>query len=240
MAVPDIIRECERLGMTAIGITDHLNSFDRLGLHDMIRHDILNTKTGIQVYFGAELDFLGPDRGFAFSPEVQEQHGFQFAIGGIHNPYAGIYDLTKIIDIQHRHHIRTCEDPLVDVLVHPYWFNKTIFDENNWPWFDSMKLVPEKYARELGRTAAETGTAIELNSDAVLSNSSYSMRFINEYFDFLSAVAEEGATFSVGSDAHDINCLKNIRACWNAVEKLGLTPDRIWRPACKPLAGGNP
>ncbi len=237
MEVPAIVAECRRLGVALLGITDHLNALDKLPLHTFIKRDIDALAAELPVYFGVELNYLGLDGGFAFSADIKEQAGFQYAIGGIHGSYLETYDLDKIVEIQHRHHLKTCRDPLVNVLVHPYWFSKAEFDGKGWPWLDSMSPVPERYARELGQAARETGTAIEINAHACLANPAHSERYVQEYLDFLSAVAEEGACFSLGSDAHGIEQLALVEAAWSAAEKLGLTSDRIWRPPGAPLAG---
>lgn len=236
MEIAAIVRECQRLGVTALGITDHLNSFDRLELHRPIRKDIEALATPLAVYFGVELNFLSADGGMAYNAAIREQYGFQFAIGGIHGTYLNAYDLKAIVDIQHRHHLKTCRDPLVDVLVHPYWFHKPEFDKNGWPWFDSMQAVPESYARELGQTAKETGTAIEINACANLKNPAYSDRYVKEYIAFLAVVAEQGACFALGSDAHDLQQLQGIKTVWQVAEQLNLTADRIWQPPSPPLS----
>ena len=102
-----------------------------------------------------------------------------------------------------------------------------------------MQAVPESYARELGQTAKETGTAIEINACANLTGSAYSDQYVKEYIAFLSIVAEEGSSFSLGSDAHDINRLKDIQKPWEVAEQLGLTADRIWQPKCQPMKNGS-
>ena len=237
MEVPAIAKECERWGVKSLGITDHLNSLDKVDLHVPIKRDICSLDADIAVYFGVELNFLAAQGDFAYSAEIKEEYGFQFAIGGIHNTYLDTYDLKKIVDVQHRHHLKACRDPLVDVLVHPYWFGKGEFDRKGWPWFDSLQAVPENYARELGQTAKGTGTAIEINACANLTNPAYSDRYVNEYMAFLSVVAEEGACFSLGSDAHDIGRLREIRTAWQVAERLQLTADRIWKPKCQPMKG---
>ncbi len=239
MQIADIVKECERLGVTALAMTDHLNTLDKADLHVPIKADVEKLDTDVEVYFGVELNFLGLDGEFAFSPELKEQYGFQFAIGGIHGTHMREYDPRTMVDIQHRHHLKTCRDPLVDVLVHPYWFYKGEFDNNGWPWFDSMKLVPESHTRELGQTAVETNTAIEINSNAILSNPLYSGDILKEYVDYLAILADEGVTFSVGSDAHEIAHLATVQDAWDVADKLGLSSDRIWRPDCSPLVGGS-
>jgi len=240
MTVPAILAECQRLGVTCLGVTDHLNALDRLPLHEPIKQDLLAAPPPpFEVYFGVELNFVRCDGEFAFNAEVKEKMGFQFAIGGIHSTYLQEYDLKKIIDIQHRHHLKTCQDPLVDVLVHPYWFGKYEFTQRGWPWFDSVKVVPESYARELGQVARETGTAVEINAKANLDCGNNPPEYLDAYADYLAAVAAEGCQFSLGSDAHDIKHLAAIQACWQMVDRLGLTPDRIWRPTGKPFVGGR-
>ena len=94
------------------------------------------------------------------------------------------------------------------------------------------------YLRELGQVAKETGTAIEINGGANLRNPAYSESYVKEYVVYLSILAEEGVQFAMGSDAHDIGRLGDIESVWDVVEQLGLSADRIWRPACSPIVGG--
>ena len=237
MEIPAIVRECESLGVTSLAITDHLNTLDKVELHVPIREDLEALSSAVDIYFGVELNHLGCDEGFAYSAEIAQQYGFQFAIGGIHSVYVTEYDLANIVDIQHRHHLQTCRDPLVQILVHPYWFAKGQFDSQGWPWFDSMKAVPEQYARELGQAACETGTAIEINGGANLENREWPERCVEEYIEYLAILAEEGVQFSLGSDAHDIGRLRDIESTWKVIERLGLGADRVWRPDCAPAYG---
>ena len=237
MAVPAIVRECERLGMTSVGIADHLNRLEQVELHRSIKSDIEALETDIDVYFGVELNYQGLDGSFAYSREIQEEHGFQFAIGGIHGTYLQTYDLGKLVEIQHRHHLKTCRDPLASVLVHPYWFGKGEFDRQGWPWFDSMQAVPESFARELGQVARETGTAIEINACANLCSPNYDDRYVEEYIAYLAIVADEGPRFALGSDAHDISRLSSAQTARQVAERLQLPADRVWMPGCRPLVG---
>lgn len=239
MEVPAILKEAERIGVKALAITDHLNTPDKLPLHQPIKDDIAALDTPIDVYFGVELNYMGLDGEFAYNEEIKEKMGFQFAIGGIHTTYLDTYDLKKIIDIQHRHHLKTCVNPLVDVLVHPYWFPKGEFERKNFPWFDSMKEIPEKYTRELGQVARETGTAIEINATANLDSPNHSEQYFKEYVDYLSILAEEGASFVTGSDAHDISRLKAVTIAWDVAEQLKIPPERIWTPKGKPMKAGR-
>jgi len=235
MEIESIVRECKNAGVRKIGITDHLWSVDSLSKHIPILEDIKKIESaGIDVYFGAEVHFTGCCKEFLFNEEIKQKYGFQFAIGGIHNIYVDEYDVKKIIDIQHRHHLLTCENTLVDVLVHPYWFMKYEFDKNNWDFIDTMKVIPKGYIRELGQVAKETGTAIEINS-CMLSSEEYKPDFIKEYIEYIALLAEEKPMFSFGSDAHNISKLNRIKIVWEVVDSLGIQSEQIWMPICKPV-----
>ncbi len=239
MEVEAIVRTCESLGVTKLGITDHLNTLDKLRLHRPIREDILTLAASVEIYFGVELNFVGVDGEFAYNDDVREDLGFQFAIGGIHGTYLEEFDIEKLVAVQHRHHLKTCEDPQVDVLVHPYWFGRHEFEQKGFPWFETMKAVPESMTRELGAAARETGTAIEVNACANLDGLEMGKGFSAEYVEYLAILESEGVTFAPGSDAHGIGSLQKIELAWGALEELGVPPGRVWRPSGEPLAGGE-
>ena len=88
-------------------------------------------------------------------------------------------------------------------------------------------------------SARDTGTAVEINACANLVNPAYSEQYVEEYFEYLSIIAAEGATFAVGSDAHRIERLATIESAWNMAGRLGLDESRIWKPTCEPMIGGK-
>ena len=235
MEIPAIVKRCEQMGLTAIAITDHADRPDQLHAHQRIKSELENIDTNIDLYFALEANYVGPNREFVYDEQMKETYGFQFAIGGIHGTFLDEYDPAKIVDVQHRYHLKTCRNALIDVLVHPYWFSLGEFQEKQWPGFDAMPPVPAGYARELGQVAKETNTAIEINACANVSNPTWSDRHIAEYIDYLAVLAEQGAMFAVGSDAHDINSLEKIQSAWTVAEQLGIVPDRIWRPKSAPF-----
>ena len=238
MTVPAILDGLRANGVKKFGISDHLNTRDKLPEHFKIKADLdalPERADGMECYFGVELNFLGCDGEFAYDEGVRDQAGFQYAIGGIHGTYIEEYDLTKLIDTQHRHHLLTCRNPLVDALVHPWWFGKGEFDNKGFPWFNDMSVVPEDLSRELGRVAAETGTAIEINSAAIFYCPNYSDRFKEQYVDYLALLNDEGPMFSLGSDAHSTNHFKGWHLAVEAAKRAGIAEERIWTPACEPL-----
>ncbi len=234
MKIKDIVKSCEALGITKLAITDHLNNFEKADKHFQIAEDIAKLETNIDVYFGVELNYMGYDGQFAYNEEIKERIGFQFAIGGIHSLYVDEYSLEKIIDIQHMHHIKTCENPLVSVLVHPYWLSLSVFVKNNWPVVNHIKALPKSHIKELAQVSRDTHTGIEINAHTLLLEG-FGEDFQRYYEEYIGMLAAEGAVFSFGSDTHTINTLKDIELCFDLSKKLKLEEKQIWKPDCEPM-----
>ena len=110
MTVPAIAEHLRRHGVRRFAVTDHLNTRERLADHQPIKADLeaLPEADGsMEAYFGVELNFLSCDGEFAYDEGIRDELGFQFAIGGIHSTYLDEHDLTRLIDIQHRHLLAT-------------------------------------------------------------------------------------------------------------------------------------
>lgn len=231
MTVEAIVRRAEALGLTSLAITDHLNHVGMLDKFPLIQRDLEVVETEVEIFFGCELNFLACDGEFPYSEKIRDDYGFEVAIGGIHSVYLSESDDRKLVDIQHRHHLRTLDSPLVDVLVHPYWFGKSDFESSGVPWWDDLlDHVPESYVVEVAQASAAYGKPIEVNGAAIFYNPDYSNRFKASYIQYLRLLNENGALFTVASDAHDISHLGVTSYVEGVLDGLGVQPERIWRP----------
>jgi len=234
MVVKDIVARCEELGLASIGITDHVDRMSDIPKHRAIADDIKAEQTPLRVYFGVELNVLD-GRSSPYSAQIRDEMGFQFAIGGPHGPAVDCYDPEQIVAIQHRNHLATCEDPLISVLVHPWWFDKPEFDRLGFPWFDDLSIVPQSMIEELADAATATGTAIEISAIMLRVGPKYGERFNRQYLEFLGVLKERGVQFSLASDSHDISSLPGISVAEAAVVEVGICEDRIWHPSGPPF-----
>ena len=231
LTVEAIIRKAEGLRLTSIAITDHLNRLEQLPAFRDIERDIEQVDTDLEVWFGVELNYQGCDGEYAYSAEIAEEYGFQVVIGGIHSTYSDSQDPTEIIDIQQRHHMKTLEDPLLDVLVHPYWFGAGELDKRTPEWWEGlMGNFPEERIAELADASKANGTAIEVNAAAMFHNAHYSDGFKLAYVEFIKKLAERGALFTVGSDAHDIIQLGWTDYAEGLLVGLGVPEEQWWKP----------
>lgn len=234
MTVPALIRRAEALGLRKIVITDHLNNFDRLEPFSYIKSDIDAVEAGIEVFFGAELSFLSPGGGFACNQKIKEDFGFEVLIGGVHSAYTESCDADEIIRIQHEHFVKTLENPLIDVLVHPFWFpSGEVLKRPPEFWERLIDSVPDAFVRELAEKSALNSCAVEVNPKAFFFNPNFSARFKENYVRFLGRLNEEGAVFAAGSDAHDINDLGKSFYAEGVLHGLGVPSARLWEPSKK-------
>ncbi len=232
MTVKAIIAKAEELGLEKIAITDHLNAPEFLDKNLLIKHELAEIETDLDVYFGVEANVINPETGaISIDEEQKEKLGCELVIAGVHSCYYTEPDIEGILALQHKLMLAVIRNPLVDVLVHPYWFPGRQFADGTLAWLTDMSHVPEDYIAELGETAVECNTAIESNGSAIWTCPSYTDCFREEYKDYLSKLAGYGVKISISSDAHDINRLGDCQVAGRAVRDAGISEDQLWMPS---------
>jgi histidinol phosphatase-like PHP family hydrolase len=233
MTVPAILSRCESLGLETIAITDHLNAPQFLPQHELIKRDLAATETSLEVFFGCEVNVIDRETGAVSIDESQlRQGGFELVIGGVHTSYYDHPDKRAIIDLQQRLMLAVIANPLVDVLVHPWWFSVREFAAGGpMEWFRDMSDIPDDYARELGEAALANNTAIEANHSAIWGNTTvYSQEFIESYNHYFRTIADTGVKISISTDAHNIDQLNGIHPMQDVLDKLNIPQTQLWRP----------
>jgi len=231
LTLENIIRRAEGLRMTSLAITDHINNFEHIANHKLIKQDIEAVETDLEVFFGCELNFMSCDGPWPYNEQIHQEYGFEVVIGGIHSTYTDSQDIVEVRDIQQRHHMRTLNDPLLNVLVHPYWFGKAEWEARpaEW-WVELLETMPDDYVREMAQASAANDCAIEVNACAIFYNKNYPAEFQSAYIRYLGRLRDEGALFTVGSDAHDIKQIGTSEYCEGILDGLGVPAEQIWRP----------
>lgn len=230
MTVEAAIRKCEELGLSSIGFADHLNVRENYYQFAYIKRDIAVVDTHLEVFFGAEISLLDGGGEIPYDEAMRDAIGLQFAIGGPHGAYVDHDDRRKIVQIRHRLQCQFAADPLIDVVVHPWWFGKGEFEQKGFRWFDDMSDIPREFTLEFAETALKHDTAIEVNPNATYENAAYSQRFHEQYKEYIALLNEQGVTFALASDAHNINTLGITRGADTFLEELGVPDERIWTP----------
>ncbi|HUS80751.1 MAG TPA: PHP domain-containing protein [Armatimonadota bacterium] len=232
MSVPALLQRCEQEGITTIAITDHLNRPDQLPTHLAIKQQLREYQGPVQITWGVEANVADPATGeLTITPEQVEEAGFELVIAGVHASYYTEPDVPGIVDLQHRLMMAVVQSPLVDVLVHPWWFGRGEFESGVMAWMTTLEAWPEAQIRELGQAARETGTAIEMNADAIITNGQYGPAFQEDYKRVFGILLEEGAKFTTGSDAHSINQVGSSKLAAQYLAEIGATDEDLLVPA---------
>jgi len=231
MTVPALLERCEHEGITTIAITDHLNTPDQLPTHLQIKEDLRACEGPVKITWGVEVNVIDKDTGAVSINEQQiEEAGFEFVIGGPHGTYFSEPDAKGIIDLQHRLMMAVVQNPLIDVLVHPWWFGRGEFENGTLAWLTDLQQVPEEHIDELAEAAVTTGTAIEMNGSAIITNASYGPEFQEDYKRYFRDLYERGVSFTVASDAHDINTIVQAKLAAQYLDEIGVPDERIVVP----------
>jgi histidinol phosphatase-like PHP family hydrolase len=232
MTVPALMARSEELGIKTLAITDHLNAPEYLDQHFRIKEDLAALDSPLEIFFGVEVNVRDKDTGeVTISPQEVDEAGFTVVIGGVHGSYHDTPDIRSIVDLQHRLMLQVIANPLIDVLVHPWWFNgNELAPDGSMGWFTDMSQIPEDYTRELAEAAVAHNTAIEANGAAIWTNDGYTDEFKEQYTDYMVALSAAGAKISLGSDAHNIGHLDGVHQVADLLASRGIVGDKLWRP----------
>jgi len=242
MTIPAILDRCRSLGRTSIAITDHRDDDDRRDKNQLIRQELERTDTdGLEVFFGCELNIQDLDGGYVLDGEMKEQEGFEVVIGGVHSTWyeIGAASVPELVERQCDLMCKAAAGPLIDVLVHPWWFGDWEFEEQFKGEFTSLEMVPDEWTRKLAGICVENDTAIEMNTCASLLYRPTDDAFKESYRAYIKRFTELGCPISLGTDSHDITCLDTVMVGEEAIEELGIPEEQIWRPRVEAKLTGS-
>ena len=236
MQVADLIDRCYELGYRYIAITDHYNGPQHYEAQKKIREDLREYDGPIAITWGVECTIADPEAGtVTVDEELIAEMAFEFVIGGPH----GRYEETEpeaIIETQHGLMLATVRNPIIDALVHPWWFSRLEWERETMTWFTDMSLITERHVDELAQACVETGTSVEMNAGGILYHPHYSEKMVDDYRNYLAALCERGVTFTLCSDAHDIGNLERAKDAARFLAEAGVPDEQIAVPAATDLA----
>lgn len=223
LLVPDLINAAAEIGVTRFGITDHANfpipSFfgnleESKRLHDkygfegfylgvelttiprtMYEHCIKtgrrDTYTSTNVVDNYELEFM-------LTMEDLERFGMSYTVAAAHSAWHTDVSKTNEFIIEwHRHHMYIANDERVDILGHPWWFDKPQFAV----WLSDFSVIPVSMHDELACALKENGVCIEANAGMIY-GTLYTEKFYRQYCEYMRYMFEKGVKVTFGSDCH--------------------------------------
>jgi len=233
MTVPAILKRCPELGRRSIAITDHCDTDERLEKNRLIRQELEQTDPGdLEVYFGCELNIQNLDAKFVIDEQKKRDEGFELIVGGVHSTWYADGEATveQIIRRQNELMCKAAADPVIDVLVHPWWFGQREFKAQLMGRFTSLEMVPDELTCELAEVCLQHDTAIELNGAAILTYPLTSDEYKASYAAYIARFVELGCSISLATDAHDMSNLDSVMLGEKVLEDIGIPQTQVWHP----------
>lgn len=229
----DLVTEAAGLGIDTYGITDHLHTPYNLPDVQASRKEYEKFTHVSGFHFGIEvscvsqweLDLIangeadnpvygirkGGPSGAAPALGIDQaglaELGVEFVVAGTHWPLYVAMDPSALIRDYHRQNMFLAENPLVDVVAHPWWWMGHWMDDDQTyrgdPWIGNFGVIPKSMHNEFGAAVIESGTLVEINLSAMLLTSHYPERFKDDYLAYLVSLKELGVKFTIGSDCHN-------------------------------------
>ena len=223
----DILRVALDRGLDKIAITDHFypmtDPFELEETRQAFEEAQFLTGNPIELFFGCEAEVMGPGR-TAGSAELAESLDFVMA-GATHFQNKGITDFPEGLDVVEKalYILQTFQYavslPWVDVIAHPFFVHPNVLTPGAVDILENFQLRP---ALEI---AKENGIAMEMSRRIfhMPEQLIFSARFY-------ALCKEIGLRFTIGSDAHQLEDIGNIRVLRPFIKEMGLTEADFWMP----------
>jgi len=242
MTIPAILDGCRAAGRTSVAITDHADTPERHEKIRLIRAELERTDPGdLEVFFGAEVNIQNLDAEFAVTEEMRAAEGYEIVVGGVHSTWFGKGEATveQIIERQNGLMCKVAANPLIDVLVHPWWFGQKQFKAQLEGRFTSLAQVPDELTCRLAEVCIANDTAVELNTWAVFKYPLTSEAYKESYKQYLARFVELGCSIALSTDSHATHHIDSVEIGERILAEIGLPESQVWRPKVKAAVTGS-
>jgi histidinol phosphatase-like PHP family hydrolase len=230
MTVPNIVRRCEELGFSHLGIVEKLNTSGKHAVRylEELVSSFRSMRSPVQLYVGAELDVFHQALPAEDVRALKERLALDYYLGSVHTIGDAVSGVGEFIRAYQRLLMRIVrEADWVDVIAHPWIVGGSLMREgalSSWRFAD----VPKRMLSEFVQAAAEHGKAIELSARADLADPTFRW--------FLRLAHQRGVQIAIGSDAPELNRVGQTAELAVLLRELGIPATQLWIPARKETA----
>ena len=237
MSFQRIAERASALHINTIAITDHLMKPEDIDSLKITRQELSafrNQRTEVAFLFGVEVCETASDGQTLLTKQLADEMGFEVIIGGVHETHMPPgASLEAMAQRQHKHHMLMMENPLIHILVHPWWLDSAEFQRLGIPWPEDMAFLPQALTVQLAHASRSTNTYIEISTLSGLCNRETSPAFKQGLSDYYRLLNREGALFAIGTDAHTLSDLDTISKAKELISTIGIGEDRLWQPPAR-------
>lgn len=227
MSVKAMIKKFEDNGLKSVGISDHIYTDGKTRKrYDTIKSEIQKVKTSICVYIGCEVDIISPGKLRVAKEELEVFDYTMIACTHYHlkshiqAPLNFNYDC--IAQNAYDYMISASVMGFADIIVHPFDIRGLKSYKVDFDISEAMKIISDKDFSTIAVNMKENSIAVEINSNVL------DKEYADAVLRFHRSCKKEGLKFSLGSDAHWLEGMCDIKYIKYYIDELGLTEEDIW------------
>ena len=224
----DIVRRCEALGYSSIGIGEHLGGAKHpLSCLEKLVAECGSVSTSLDLFVGAEVDIQDEEITVTGARHIKEELGLDYLLGAAHGVGTGVTASEGYIRDHHRNLmalVRHCD--FVDVIAHPWVYGHKFSGKGTMAHW-CFGYIPEDIQREFVLGLADHGKAIELNRKA--------QKDFGDplYRQFVNMLKDADVPIAIGSDAHRMAAVGTTAPLDAFLQEMRVGPEQIWTPRRK-------
>lgn len=224
--VAHIVRRCEALGYSSIGVVEHLNRSPKhpLSCLEALVEEFRSVCSSMACFVGSELDMVDEGISVAGAREIKARLGLDYFLGAVHSVGPDVTGVEAYVEDHHRKLMALVEDcDFVDVIAHPWVTGRRLVRRGvieEW----RFEYIPDEVLREFVQALADHGKAVEVNSKARLDFDDPAYRR------FVDMLKEAGVPVAIGSDAHRMEMVGATSPLDDFLQAMQFPSDRIWTP----------
>lgn len=227
------VRSAEAAGLVAMAVTDHLFSPGRISGGATLDEYLAaiaeaQETTSVRLLRGVEAQAL--DAAGATAVDAEARGRLEIVLCDLGGNTRGIFEdapasSAALLESVRRCYLGLAENPLIDVLAHPFNLGRLGRDI-------SPSGLPRSLVAEVVGAMAANGKAFEVMNDFHYWYPDLSVsRIAAEYAEIVALAAEAGCQISVGSDAHFHQGVGHLTWVWEILGLAGVGDERLvdWR-----------
>lgn len=224
----DVIRAAISNGLDCIALTDHITPASKVDWLDAYRQAAEKYQPYIDILVGAEGCILNPEGDISVNAQTRSRLDILLVDFGWNTDriFKNCTSREQVLDDFTKAMCLLCDNPLVDIIAHPFNLGRT-------PIPLGPGDIPDKMLHHIAKRFAETGTIFEIMNTMSYWFPELSVQQVTtEYLHIINIFKQYSVRFSIGSDAHSCCGVGNLK--WSEkiihttkIEKLLISPNEL-------------
>jgi len=226
--IEDVLRDGQAMDLEIMAVTDHYASLIKNGLdHYIDKIAKLRQNYSPKVLIGIETQMVNQKGEIRLTPKERKKLDIVLVelMGGlVFDPNDPLWvrersSKDKLIETVFASYINICQNPLIDVIAHPFNLGR-----REAAYFFTLDDIPSSLLNELAQNMAKHKKAFEISSQFYYWYPRIKVEKVtSSYARIIRLLGEKGVKFSVGTDAHSVGTIGNLHWAKKVINEAGLS-----------------